>query len=92
MTTFWGRFYRLCRFHGNKPNPVAKKLGIASSIVSQWKQGSYPNAQHLLLIADYFDVSLDYLLGRSNVTVNPTMKPKLTPKQEADKAEQLTLF
>lgn len=62
---FWERFYNLCLEKDTKPNPVAKKIGISSGIVTKWKnEDTLPNGETLLKIADYFDVSVDYLLGR----------------------------
>jgi len=64
---FWERFYNLCLEKDTKPNPVAKKIGISSGIVTKWKnEDTLPNGETLLKIADYFDVSVDYLLGRTN--------------------------
>ena len=61
---FWERFYNLCIQKGTKPNPVAKELGISSGILSRWKnEGSTPNGDSLTKIANYFNVSTDYLLG-----------------------------
>lgn len=62
---FWERFNELCTEHQTKPNPVAKELGISSGIITKWKNGSLPNSDTLLKIADYFNVSVDYLLGRT---------------------------
>ena len=59
---FWENFYHLCELHGKKPNPVAKELGIASGSLTKWKNGSLPNMQNAIDIAQYFDVSLDMLV------------------------------
>ncbi len=61
--TFWEQFYNLCISHGSKPNPVAKELGFSSSTVTQWKNGSVPSSKSVSKIAEYFNVSTDYLLG-----------------------------
>ena len=64
---FWDRFYELCVINGTKPNPVAKEIGISSGIVTKWKTaGTLPTGEILLKIADYFDCSVDYLLGRTD--------------------------
>ena len=45
-------------------NALAKTLGITRASVNAWEMGiSYPNAQSLILLAKYFNVSVDYLLG-----------------------------
>lgn len=67
--TFYENFISLCRNIGKKPNTVGKELGIGSSIITQWKNGSIPSTEKILLLADYFNVSADFLLCR---TKNPT--------------------
>lgn len=49
---------------------VAKETGISESLFSKWKKNptSEIASQTLVLIADYLDCSVDYLLGR---TENP---------------------
>ena len=65
---FWKRFYDLCTDKGTKPNPVAKKAGISSATITQWKQGAVPAGDSLIKIADELECSVDYLLDR---TKNP---------------------
>ena len=60
---FWDKFVSLCVQHNTKPNPVAAALGISSGAVTKWKQGAEPNSTTLRKIANYFGVSVDYLLG-----------------------------
>ena len=67
---FWDRFYQLCIKHGTKPNPVAKDLGISSGVLTKWKSGGIPNGETLSKIADYLDVSVDYLLGRDSFSID----------------------
>ena len=46
---------------------VADALGISKAAVSQFETGkNAPSAAVLIALADYFDVSLDYLVGRSD--------------------------
>lgn len=65
--TFWERFYNLCLENNTKPNPLGVKLGIPSATIAGWKKGSYPNAIYLEKLSDYFGVSVDYLLGKSDI-------------------------
>ncbi len=45
-------------------NELAKKMGVQRATVNAWEMGiSFPNAQSLVLLAKYFKVSVDYLLG-----------------------------
>lgn len=62
---FWDQFIKLCTELNTKPNPVAKELGISSGILTKWKNGSLPSTDALLKISEYFNVSIDYLLGRT---------------------------
>lgn len=59
---FWETFIKLCASNGTKPNPVAAKLGLSSGSITKWKNGAKPNDTTLQKIADYFGVSVDYLL------------------------------
>ena len=44
---------------------VAKAIGRSHSLVSGWENGSVePTAADLIALADHFQVSVDYLLGR----------------------------
>ncbi len=48
---------------------VAKKLGISRQAVSQYTMGQgQPNADKLVQIAEYFEVSCDWLVGRQGAT------------------------
>lgn len=77
--TFWEVYSSLCEKAGEKPQPLGKKLGAASSTVTQWKSGSIPSGEKLIAIADYFDCSIDYLLGREQ----KSSLPELTENEQA---------
>ena len=62
---FFDVFCQLCKEKGMSANGVAKDLSIASGTVSEWKKGRSPQNATLLRIANYFGVSIDYLLGKS---------------------------
>lgn len=47
---------------------LAARLGVAQSTVGMWENGkNKPEYATLTAIADYFQVSVDYLLGREGV-------------------------
>ncbi|WP_099304181.1 helix-turn-helix domain-containing protein [Bacillus sp. Marseille-P3800] len=47
---------------------LADLLGISVRAVQHYATGSrYPDFEGLIQLADYFNVSLDYLVGRSDV-------------------------
>ncbi|MCL2054132.1 MAG: helix-turn-helix domain-containing protein [Oscillospiraceae bacterium] len=48
---------------------ISKDTGISDSVIGYWKKGERtPTAENLIKLSNYFDVSVDYLLG---VTENP---------------------
>lgn len=54
---------------------LADALGISKSAINMYERGErQPNFETLESIADYFNVDIDYLLGRTNKTtkiINP---------------------
>ena len=49
-------------------NALRDYLGVSIQAINQYKQGTaYPKTENLIKIADYFGVSVDYLLGRTRV-------------------------
>lgn len=57
-------FERLCREKGVTPYRVCKDTGLTTATLSNWKAGRYvPKADKMQIIADYFGVSLEYLMS-----------------------------
>ena len=63
---FWKRFYELCESKNKKTAQIVKELNLANSLITKWKNGTIPNGITLLALAEYFNVSIDYLLGRAD--------------------------
>ena len=64
---FAQRLRALMKERSVKQSILAEKAGCSRQAVSQYIDGSsVPNVDKLLSIADFFDVSADYLLGRTN--------------------------
>lgn len=58
-------FEELCKQKGVTPYRVCKETGITTATISNWKAGRYsPKADKMQKIADFFGVSLDYLMSR----------------------------
>lgn len=56
-------FEELLQKHGVSTYKVSKDTGIAQSVFSSWKNGiSTPKQDKMQKIADYFEVSLEYLM------------------------------
>ena len=60
---FWEKFVSLCNENGVSPNGVCAELGLSNAVATKWKNGSAPRASTVRKIADYFGVSVSYLLG-----------------------------
>lgn len=53
---------------GATQKAMADYLGVTTRAYQFYESGGrYPDFQGLLALADYFDVSIDYLVGRSDV-------------------------
>ena len=70
MSNFWNQFYPQCRNMDLRPTALGSKLNISSGTINNWKNGTIPNGETLMKLADFFDVSVDYLLGRENAQSN----------------------
>ena len=58
---------------------LAMKLNVSQSTVSYYETGERkPDLDALIQLADFFDVSMDYLTGRSNIK-----KPSLDDERNA---------
>lgn len=54
---------------------LERKLNLSNGSIARWKK-SAPSSRGLTLIADYFDVSVDYLLGRDKEEYSGEIKNK----------------
>lgn len=72
---------------GVKDSDVVKATGITKSTFSDWKSGrSKPKNDKLQKIADYFGVTIDYLMTGTEDKKEP---PVLTARDERDIAKDL---
>lgn len=63
---FYPRLNALCSERGVKITNVIAEMGMGSGNLSKWKAGGIPKGDTLSKLADYFHVSTDYLLGRTD--------------------------
>lgn len=68
---FFDRYSSLCKKKGKTPTGVALELNVSRATVNYWKNGNVPKQEILIKIADYFNVTVDYLLGTTQKE-NPT--------------------
>ena len=96
---FKENFIRLCNERGEFPSVVCKKIGITPAAFSKWTDESVPRKATLMKIADYFGVSVDYLLGNVPLDLQRfaekekeptvTVDPKLLSLIDSMSAEEL---
>lgn len=67
MSTFGQRLKQLRCEHNLTQDELAKSIKISKSSINMYERGERePKFETLEAIADYFNVDMDYLLGRSN--------------------------
>lgn len=72
---------QLCDTKNMRISHLEKAVGFGNGTIGRWDE-RMPSIDRVQKVADYFNVSLDYLVGRE------TPEPKLT----ADETELLQLF
>ena len=64
MNKFSQRLKELREEKGLSIKMLAKELGVSDVAIGRWEKGlRVPNIDVLILVASYFNVSADYLLG-----------------------------
>lgn len=56
---------KLCDEQGISVNTLEERIELGKNTLYSWKKNT-PKGSNLIKVADYFDVSTDYLLGRTN--------------------------
>ena len=55
---------------------AARKLSVSAGAVGQWETGGIPATERLTALADLFDISIDWLLGRSQRPPLPAVESR----------------
>lgn len=67
----WERFEELMKAKRLRIADVARETGISYSTFTDWKAGRYtPKADKIQKLADFFDVSYEYIMGTTNKKKN----------------------
>lgn len=89
MVKYGDRLRSLREAKGLSQKELADRLNINRSTYARYETSStQPDYDILNAIANFYDVSVDYLLGR----INEINKPLLTEKDESDIAKRLKQF
>ncbi|HFU4325674.1 TPA: helix-turn-helix domain-containing protein, partial [Streptococcus suis] len=79
MFSTFEKIKELCRKQGISLNQLEEKLGFSQNYIYSMKKGN-PKVENLQKIADYFNVSTDYLLGRTD-------NPRIASDEKSDKLD-----
>jgi transcriptional regulator with XRE-family HTH domain len=80
MDAVYKRFCDLLNTFQVKPSDISRATGISPTVFSEWKKGkARPKADKLQKIADYFNVTMEYLMTGEI----PSLKKPETPPDKA---------
>ena len=80
----------LRKTHKLSQKALAEKIGYSQNMISQWENGTRdPNTKTLQTLANFFNVSVDYLLDNEEATPKTKKIPKDLKKILED--EEVTL-
>lgn len=57
------KIQQLCKSQKTNITQLERACGLANATIRRWETAS-PSVDNLMKVADYFEVSLDFLLGR----------------------------
>lgn len=98
------RIKELCLQKGISISKLESDLGFGNSSIKKWEKVSSPSVDKIVKVASYFDVSVDYLLGRTDIigSISEIIKDediislqrarqKMTPKDKERMIQMLKL-
>ena len=92
----------LCAGEGITVTDLEQIIGIGRGVIYHWTDGSNPSTSKIAAIADHFDVSVDWILGRTakpkadaqadfDLMTIQRAREKMTPEQRADMMTMLRI-
>ncbi|MDG2980920.1 helix-turn-helix domain-containing protein [Latilactobacillus curvatus] len=73
MTSLKDRIKQLASDHAMSIAELERKLNFANGSISKWDKQS-PSMDRITVVADYFNVTTDYLIGRNQTPKDATEK------------------
>ena len=83
-------FIKLCNENNIAPTAVCQQIGLSNAVFSKWDDASVPRKATLYKIADYFGVTVDYLLGKEDE--RPTEPRQSLTQLDAERVHMIPLF
>ena len=88
----YNRIINLCKQHNIKITTLLKELKIAAGASTSWKKkGTIPSSDALIKLAEYFNVSIDYILFGKDPTFPAEYQSLISSYQELSKDNQQLL-
>lgn len=66
-SVLYQRIKTLCEKRSISIAKLESELGFGNSSIKKWERVSSPSIDKIIKVASYFDVSVDYLLGRTDI-------------------------
>ena len=93
MSLFLTRLRSVLDENGKTQKEICADLGIRNQKLSNWKTGySEPNFDDLLMLASYFNVSVDYLLGLTDSDDTPSLNSAFSSALTTEEYELLKSY
>jgi transcriptional regulator with XRE-family HTH domain len=93
MSKFQNAFKSLRTREGLTQGEIAEKLGVTRSAVGNWEQGNRePEFEMLELIADYFNVDMNVLIGNTDKTYLDSLEVRQIANEIFDNIDLRILF
>lgn len=73
---FYENFKLACKDRGTTITGALKAIKKSTASTGAWQSGSYPQLDVCMMLADYLNVSLDYLVFRNHDTPATPEKPR----------------
>ena len=65
MSNLYKNIKNLRISYGLTQKELAKKINVTQSLISKWENNyAEPSIYYLNVLADYFEITVDYLIGR----------------------------
>ncbi len=63
---FYDVIKMVCKNNNTSITRLCNDIGVSPGVIIKWKNGSIPKGETLLKIGERFDISIDYLLERTD--------------------------
>ena len=87
------RFKYLCEINGLSVSQACKEIGIQPSAATNWKtRGGTATVETCQKIADYFHVSVDYIMTGAIPVLNKPESPRIIELENKNNAKAFELY